>query len=77
MRRNKNPNKALRNTEGPGADKMPAELLKYGGNEVVKIIHKLIVDIWDKAYVAKECRKLLYAPSIRKEISWNERMIEK
>jgi hypothetical protein len=76
MRRNKNPTKALRNTKGPGADKMPAELLKYGGNEVVRIIHKLILDIWDKEYVPKECRKVLYVPSMRKEINWNERIIE-
>jgi hypothetical protein len=40
--------KALINNKAPGADNMPAELLKYGGDEVARLIHKLIMDIWEK-----------------------------
>jgi hypothetical protein len=38
--------KALRNNKAPGADIMPAELVKCGVDEVVRLIHKLIMDIW-------------------------------
>jgi hypothetical protein len=58
--------KASRNNEAPGADNMPAELLKFGGDKVVRLIYKLIMDIWEKEQVPKERWK-----SIRKEISWN------
>jgi hypothetical protein len=63
--------KALRNNKAPGADNMPAELLKCGRDEVVRLIHKLIMDIWEKDYAPKNGGKVLYAPFIRKEISWN------
>jgi hypothetical protein len=45
--------KALRNNKALGADNMPAELLKYGGDEVVRLIRKFIMDIWEKEYVPK------------------------
>jgi hypothetical protein len=45
------------NNKAPGADNMPAELLKCGGDELVRHIHKLIMDIWKKEYVLEEWRK--------------------
>jgi hypothetical protein len=62
---------ALRNNIAPGADNMPAELLKCGGDGVVRLIHKLIMDIWEKEYAPKNDIKVLYAPFIRKETSRN------
>jgi hypothetical protein len=63
--------KALRNNIAPGADNMPAELLKCGGDGVVRLIHKLIMDIWEKEYAPKNGVKVFYAPFIRNEISRN------
>jgi hypothetical protein len=58
--------KAMKNNKAPGADNMPAELLKYGGYEVVRLIHKLIMDIWEKEYVPKEWRKSIICPIYKK-----------
>jgi hypothetical protein len=55
--------KALRNNKAPGDDNMPAELLKCGGDEVVTLIHKLIMDIWEKEYVPKVAEKY-YMPHL-------------
>jgi hypothetical protein len=57
---------ALRNNKAPGADNMPAELIKYGGNEAAWLIHKSIMDIWEKEYVPKEWRKSIICPVYRK-----------
>jgi hypothetical protein len=46
---------------------MPAELLKCGGDEVARLIHKLIMDIWEKEYVPKEWRKSIICPRTEKE----------
>jgi hypothetical protein len=56
----------LRNNKAPGADNMPAELIKCGGDEVVRLIHKLIMDIWEKEYVPKEWRKSIICPIYKK-----------
>jgi hypothetical protein len=58
--------KALRNNKAPGADNMPAGLLKYGGDEVVRLMHKLIMDIWEKEYVPKEWWRSIICPSYKK-----------
>jgi hypothetical protein len=58
--------KAMRNNKAPGADNMPAELLQYGGYEVVRLIHRLIMGIWEKEYVPKEWRKSNICPIYKK-----------
>jgi hypothetical protein len=45
---------------------MPAELLKCGGDKLVRHIHKLIMDIWEKAYVLKEWRESIICPIYKK-----------
>jgi hypothetical protein len=59
--------KALRNNKSPGADNLPAELPKYGGNEVMKI-HDLITLAWEKERIPKEWRKSVIFPIHKKEI---------
>jgi hypothetical protein len=58
--------KAMRNNKATGADNMPAELLKYGGYEVVRLIDKLITDVWKKEYVPKELHKSIICPIYKK-----------
>jgi hypothetical protein len=58
--------KALKNNKAPGADNMPAELPKCCGDEAVRLIHKLIMDIWEKEYVPKEWRKSIICPIHKK-----------
>jgi hypothetical protein len=57
---------AMKNNKARGADNMPAELLKYGGYEVVRLIHKLIMDICEEEYVPKEWRKSNICPIYKK-----------
>jgi len=38
----------LKNCKPPGTDNIPAELFKYGENELVKRLHTIIKDIWQK-----------------------------
>jgi hypothetical protein len=54
--------KVLRNNKAPGADNLPAELLKYGGNEVMKKIHDLITLAWGNEWIPKEWRKSIIFP---------------
>jgi hypothetical protein len=58
--------KALGNNKASGTDNMPAELIKCSGGEVVRLIHKLIMDIWEKEYVPKEWRKSIICPIYKK-----------
>jgi hypothetical protein len=52
--------KALRNNKAPGADNLPGELLKYGGDGVTTTIYSLITSIWEKEYVPEEwCRSVI------------------
>jgi hypothetical protein len=38
----------LKNYKSPGTDNIPVGLFKYGGNELVKHLHTIIKDIWQK-----------------------------
>jgi len=51
----------LKNYKAPGTDNIPAELFRYGGNELVKQLHIIIKDIWQKEKMPTE---------------WNVRTIE-
>jgi hypothetical protein len=57
---------ALKNHKASGADSIPAELLRYGGNKVINAIHNLINLIWDLEQVPDEWRKSIICP-IRKK----------
>jgi hypothetical protein len=40
--------KKLKNYKAPGTDNIPAEIFKYGGNELLKHLHSIIREIWLK-----------------------------
>ena len=48
---------APKNHKAPGADNIPAELLKYGGNKIINATHNLITLIWDQEQIPYEWRK--------------------
>jgi hypothetical protein len=59
--------KNLKNNKAPGTDKIPAELLKYGRNEVMKSIYELIILVWKKEQIPKEWCKSIIFPIHKKE----------
>ena len=38
--------KKLKKYKAPESDNIPAELFKYGGNEIIKHMHTIIKEIW-------------------------------
>ena len=38
--------KSLKNNKAPGPDNIPAELLKHGEEELVSILHEMILNVW-------------------------------
>jgi len=56
----------LRNYKAPGTDNIPAELFKYGGNELVKQLHTIIKDIWQKENMPTEWNVSIICPIHKK-----------
>ena len=56
----------LKNYKVPGTDNIPAELFKYGGNELVKHLHTIIKDIWQKEKMPTEWNVSIICPIYRK-----------
>lgn len=48
----------LKNHKAPGADEIPAELLKYWGETLHRQIHQLITQIWSEERIQQYGRKL-------------------
>ena len=38
--------KTLKNNKSPGTDGIPAEVFRYGGNELLEALHRIIQDCW-------------------------------
>ena len=49
----------LKSHKSPGIGQIPAELIKEGGRTIRYQIHKLIVSIWNKEKLPKECLRNL------------------
>ena len=47
----------MKNGKAAGPDGIPAELLKYGGQAMVDVMHKLVQQIWDKDEIPEEWGK--------------------
>jgi hypothetical protein len=58
--------RTLKNNKAPGDDNIPAELLKYGGNKVIKSIHDLVTLVWEKEQMPKDWRKSIIFPIHKK-----------
>jgi len=56
----------LRNYKAPGTDNIPAELFKYGGDELVKHLHPIIKDIWQKEKMPAEWNVSIICPIHKK-----------
>ena len=56
----------LRNYKAPGTNNIPAELFKYGGNELVKHLHTIIKDIWQKEKMPTEWNVSIICPIHKK-----------
>jgi len=56
----------LKNYKAPGTDSIPAELFRYGGNELVKHLHNIIKDIWQKEKMTKELNVSIICPIHKK-----------
>lgn len=58
--------KRLKNNKAPGADEIPAELLKTGCFGVVRAIHGIMLRIWEQEDLPEEWRRSIICPIYKK-----------
>lgn len=56
----------MKNNKSPGEDGITAELIKYGGKPLMKVITRLIVEIWQKVQMPEEWRVAILCPIFKK-----------
>jgi len=56
----------LKNYKSPGTENIPAKLFKCGGNELVKHLHTIIKDIWQKTKMPMEWNVSIICPIHKK-----------
>jgi len=56
----------LKNDKSPGKDGLAAELFKYGGEELINEISKLIREIWNTEEIPKEWQLAIICPIYKK-----------
>jgi hypothetical protein len=56
----------LKNYESPGADQIPAKLIKAGGETLCSEIHKLICCIWNKEELPQQWKESIIVPIHKK-----------
>lgn len=66
MEEAKNTIEKLKTSKSPGLDNLQAELLKYGGKEMVSILHDIIPKIWIMEEIPEHWSKSTVCP-IRKK----------
>lgn len=57
----------LRNNKAPGEDKITAELLKYGGEDITRAMHELIKKVWLSETMPEDWYTALICPIHKKE----------
>jgi hypothetical protein len=67
MEEAKNAIEKLKNSKSPGLDNLQAELLKYGGKEMVNILHDIILQMWITEEIPKDWSKSIVCPIHKKE----------
>jgi sorting nexin-29 len=62
----------LKNNKAAGANNIPAELLKYGRNQVINSIHDLVTLVWEKEQMPKDWGKSIIFPIHKKgdKLNW-------
>ncbi|XP_046663031.1 uncharacterized protein LOC124355923 [Homalodisca vitripennis] len=56
----------MRNNKSPGSDTITAEMLKYGGEELLRVSHELISKVWEQERMPEEWKKGLIIPIYKK-----------
>jgi hypothetical protein len=58
--------KCLKNNKAAGADNIPAEFYKYGGEEMIRALHILISQIWSEEVTPEEWNTAAIVPIFKK-----------
>ncbi|CAG5117437.1 unnamed protein product [Candidula unifasciata] len=58
--------RSLKNGKSPGCDEIPAELIKAGGEESIKIYHALCEKIWKYGIWPKDWKRTIFIPIPKK-----------
>ena len=56
----------LKNGKATGHDKIPAELIKKGGKELMKVIYILMSKIWEEELTPREGKYGIMCPVLKK-----------
>ncbi|KAF0702148.1 craniofacial development protein 2-like, partial [Aphis craccivora] len=57
---------SLKDWKSPGSDGIPAELIKYGGEEIHKIIHEICSEVWKTEVLPNDWKKAIIIPLYKK-----------
>jgi hypothetical protein len=60
----------IKNNRAPGVDNITGEMIKYGGNEILKHISTLIHKIWMEEKMPEEWSIAVICPIHKKEVKW-------
>jgi hypothetical protein len=58
----------LKSYKSPGADQIPAELIKAGGETLYSEIHRLIYCIWNKEELPQQWKESIIVPFIKRRV---------
>jgi len=56
----------LKNGKASGHDQIQAELIKQGGNELMKVIYELMSEIWEEEVTPREGKYGIMGPVLKK-----------
>lgn len=63
--------KSLRNNKAPGNDNITAEMIKGGGEHLIRLVHQLIVEIWEKEEMPDQWNMAIICPIHKKKDKTN------